>query len=1276
MRSSRRFSRIATLMALNFTVLAPSAFAQKDAFTLLPAKDYPVTTEGVPVYTTQIDLGTDYSRPEETLLRVEYPEYEPLTAAEIRNIKKFDTKMLADSIVVHTSAGISRKRSTIDVSFVPIVRKDNRWQRLVSFKLSVTKPERNIPAHLKSLLPYAESAANSTRYAENSVLASGKWVKIRVEEEGIYALTPAKLKSMGFNDMSRVKLYGYGGRLLPEQFEFEGDDALIDDLQEVPLYREADRLLFFAEGTIRYTWDSAKKKWTHKQNTFTKYSYYFVTEGDAPLAFPTLAYENGNGEEISVVPACTIIDNDETNWFNGGRVFYESNDLAYSPRNYKFNLAGKTSGSTAIVDWDISAASVMQTTRATLTMAGETLSSLNIPTYESATEDARGNRSSVKTTKLTAGECTMQVAVSPSNPARLNYIRINYEQQLSATATRGAFSPCKAGEATLKVAEATAQTKLWQIGNGRQTIGEVAASLSGSTLSATIEDAMQRFVLVDLSESYAEPEVVGEVSPQNLHAHSAVDLTIIVPASGKLTEQAERLRTAHGTKQGLTSRIVTPTQIYNEFSSGTPDATAIRRYMKMLYDRAATETDAPRYLLFFGDAIWDNRMITKDLRGLSPDDYLPAYELSDLDNSTSTYSIGTLHSYVTDDYYGFLDDAEGRVITSDKLDLGIGRLPCHDEQTAKIMVDRIIRYLDNEVVGNWKNQVYLLGDNGDNNLHMNDAEAVGKQVAASAGEAFKINRIYQDIYTPTITGTSTSFPEATARLKEAMRRGALIINYNGHGDPVHISKNNLLALKDIKENVSDAMPLWIYASCEITPYDDQMEDLGRAALYNEEGGAIAVMCAARSVYANYNRALNVAFMKQLFKNDDSGQSGMGEALRLAKVDLVTPDASLGGQIKDATMNKLKYALIGDPAVPLKRPTTGIRIDSINGTPLGATPRQLAAGEVVTFSGYIEEADGNVATGFSGTLTGTLYDREQTLTCKGYGNSNASPLQYKDFTKKVFEGGVNVKNGRFNLQLVVPRDISYTTDNGLLTLYAVNDNRTIEVNGSTRAFYLNGSDPNAAVDTLAPKLHVYLNSPDFPNGGTVQPEATFYAAIADSAGISTTGLGIGHNIELVIDGNYADPIVLNDYFSYDFGSYNKGLVTYQLSNLAPGKHTLECRAWDVNENSGTATLSFYVSEGALGAYALRATQNPARSQTDFVAAFPKESEQAQDVKFEVFTPMGQMVWSKTIKAEAGAGYATTQWQLNSFSGTRLPAGLYFFRAVIGEKEVDAERIIVL
>ena len=1241
---------------LTALTLCPAVTAQEEGFTELPAADYVPGAE-VPMFRTQIATGLPAAG-SRFAVSIEYPEYAPLRPSEVRALRRAGFRQ--EAIVPQVSVAVMRKQALLNVSFAPFARIGGKWMRLTSCKLSVSR----------ATLSQAKAADTQARYADHSVLASGRWVKIRVGQAGVYNLSPSFLQSVGFSDPSRVRLYGYGGLIQAEALDFEGEDRVTDDLEEVPLYRDGGHLLFYSEGTVRWTWNASNSQWEHTSNYYSSYAYYFLTESDeAPAAFASLsAPATKPADTLTTATYPVLLDNDAHSWYEGGREMYDSYNFAYG-NSHTFSLAtpGLSAGSRATVAVGFSAASASSTTRASITLNGATLGTLTVPRYVSD-ESAREVRPSFTTEALEADN-SFRFTTNNSNPARLNYIRVNYSRRLSPANGAFAFSPNRTGTVALSVADATATTRIWRLGSPGSPAAEVEATLSGSTLTAAVADGSRQYLIVNVGENYPTPEAVGEIAPQNLHADGPQDMVIIIPASGKLADEAERLAAAHREHDGLRVKVVRADELYNEFSSGTPDATAYRRYLKMLYDRAENEADAPRYLLLFGDCLWDNRMLLSENRNFSADDFLLAYE-----NSGNSLSIGTLNSYVTDDYFGLLDDGEGNAITQEVIDLGIGRFMCTTPEEAKIYVDKAIAYLNNNSVGSWKNIACFLGDDINSKDHMEAAQDALARVDATTGEKLITKHFFWDVYRRTVSATGYSYPQMSQKLKEQMQRGALMLNYCGHGAPDRISHSRVLQTEDFRTITSAGIPLWVFASCEIAPYDSRRDNIGRAAMLNPGGGAVAVVCASRAVYTTANRRLNTAFCKYVFSSDGTGQPySMGDALRLTKAELVENSS-------DRTMNKLKYLLIGDPALRLAYPTGEAVVDSIDGRRVNAGESvQLEAGSKVRISGRVLSSEGNDLPDFEGLVTLTLFDRETTVTCQNNEGADTTPMQYLDRGNALYEGSDSVRAGRFSMEIPIPYDISYSNDAGRLYVYAVNNGHTLECHGFYEQFHLNGTAETADRDTVGPSIRIALDDMDFPNGGVVGKNALFLAEISDDNGINTTGNGLGHDLELTLDGNRADAIVLNDYFSYDFGTYRSGSVSYELQDLALGNHTLELRAWDVNNNSSTARLDFIVREEAPAGFDVTATRNPAAISTNFVAHVGETAADGS-VTFEVYDLAGRRLWWHEAGNPAGTAYASTTWNLCDASGRTVPPGIYLYRGVYkaGGKEhkSDTQKIVVI
>ena len=1162
----------------------------------------------LPCFNYQQPLGPHYA---DSVYEVSiiYPEFIPMSEGDVARYQTLSTDCPAALPQIDSHVSVVRKQGILNVSFVPIVFRDGKYQKLVSFMLEIkTQPQ---PQTHPQPLPcgrgakIASSNSNSTPVREgqgvglSSVLASGRWVKIRIPETGVYHLSDALIRQAGFSNPAQARIYGYGGAMQPEKLTADYL-AETDDLKEVPTCTVNGHRLFYGVGPVNWT---ANNTVARTRNPYSDYGYYFLTEAEGtPLSVDSTTFRT------SFFPSANdyhdLYEVDNYAWYHGGRNLYESEKLVIgTPRNITMPAIHNT---TAYVDINLS---FDKTFEATLLFNGTEVSTLK-PTTSVVTPSG-----APRDGLALAAQMTWSLAL----PADA----INHDDKNTITLRMTSGSEVRLDWLSLRYATPKAMTDL-------------------------------------TSSSLPVPEVVYAITNQNHHADSAADMVIIIPASQKFLSQAERLKTLHETYDSLRVNIVPADELYNEFSSGTPDANAYRRYMKMLYDRAETEADQPRYLLLFGDGAWDNRMLTSDWRNESPDDFLLCYES---DNSFSQF-----YCYVSDDYFCLLDDGEGASLPGDGIDAAVGRLSARTLAEATAMVDKIVDYRTNNHAASWQNTICILGDDGDNNRHMQDAEAVAKVVATN-NPSYDQKKIYWDAYTRESTSTGNRYPEVEQLVRQQMQRGALVMNYSGHGSVYIMSHEQAVKKEFFSERMSLNLPLWVTASCDIMPFDGQEENFGELAMYNDYGGAVAFFGTTRTVYANYNSIINKAFMKHVLSTDANGRRiTMGEAVVLAK------NAYTSSLVEMERINKVHYTLLGDPALALATPTLQAVVDSINGQSASGASIQLKAGSVVTVKGHVEGQPQ-----FNGLATLTVRDQEETITCRRNDPSPDEAFTYKDRPNTIYSGRDSVHNGQFTFQFSVPQDISYSDQPGLFLIYAISADKSLEAHGVNSAFHLSGS-VDAANDGIGPSVYCYLNSEHFMNGGTVNATPYFYAELSDKDGINVAGSGIGHDLELIVDGDMNMAYNLNDAFQYDFGDYRTGHVGYTLPTLSDGPHKLLFRAWDVLNNSTTAELQFTVDarqEPLL--QSVICTKNPATTYTQFVISHDRTGSE-MDIELEIFDASGRKLWGRTETGIPTDQTYTIDWDLTTSSGSRLRTGVYLYRVLIssnGSKQVSqAKKLIVL
>jgi len=1153
----------------------------------------------LPCFTHQMDVGTSYA---DSIYEVsiDYPEFIDMSASDVTLYQRITTDTLPSLPVVDQYIAVERKRGKLCLSFVPLVFRDGKYQKLVSFKLSVKAR----PAIMAVRAMRRVAVTPTNRYATHSVLNNGKWAKISIPETGFYQLTNDLIQQAGFSNISKVKIYGYGGALQPEKLT-EDYLSSTDDLKEVPTCNFGGHRVFFGVGPVNWATASTQQR---TRNNYSTAGYYFLTESDGdPLTvdeqtFRSTYYPHPNDYHSMYEP-------EEFAWYHGGRNLYAKSPLSTGDRSYTF-----TSPSTQ----------------------GKLSVAMSYDGYCEAAVLLNGTQIGT----LTVDESTVKKGVS-------------YFGNETTYSTMAAY---------------TWSFDLSSLIVGNNTV--VLRQTKGTNINMRLDHITLTFdtpkSLPDLS-SAAVPSYVGAIANQDHHADEAANLIIIIPASRKLQAQAERLKLLHEQQDGMSVRIVAADELYNEFSSGTPDANAYRRYLKMLYDRAEDEAAMPRHLLLLGDCAYDNRMVSGEWSTTKPEDFLLCYE--------SENSFSHVYCFVAEDYFGLLDDGEeledsSRPSTDSYRycgmpDVGIGRIPARTENEAKIVVDKTISYRKNEYAGAWQNLLCFMGDDGDNNLHMRFAETLVDTVKKHY-TGFNIRKVYWDTFTRVTTSTGKSYPEVTRLLKQQMRDGALMMNYTGHGSATIMSHEQVLSRSDFAENQTKRLPLWITASCDIMPFDTQVENFGETALFNKNGGAIAFFGTTRTVFTDRNLNINLAFTRNVLSTDAAGNRiTLGDAVRLTKNEMVT---SARG---DKTINKMNYALLGDPALPLAIPTLKAHIDSINNCAVSDGVQQLSAGSRVTVSGYIEgQSD------FNGVVTITVNDVEQTIVCRQ--NDSETAMTFVSRPDPIYNGSDSIRNGRFNFTFAVPRDISYSSNSGEFLIYAIDNEKTRIAHGQQEGFTLNGTGYTES-DGTGPSIFCYLNNRSFSNGDVVNATPYFYAEISDKDGINAAGSGIGHDMELIVDGDLSRTYSLNNYFQYDFGDYRSGTLGFSLPELTAGQHKLLLRVWDVLNNSSTAELSFVVDpEQEPTLLNVVCTRNPATTITKFLITHNRAGSQ-MDVTLQIMDTSGRLLWQRSESGVNTDETYSVEWDLTTSSGSRLRPGLYLYRVLVssnGSSEASlAQKLIV-
>jgi len=1124
----------------------------------------------------------------------------------------------------------------------------------------------------------AQKVNDGSRYAANSVLANGKWIQLKVKETGIYKLTYDDIKKQGI-DPAKVKIYGYGGWILPEDFI----QPYIDDLPEVSVYinkgsdgvfSSGDYLLFYGRGTTKWTYNPSSDTYQHENNPYSTYGSYFMTESETgPKEMDTIPLSSGlsNPHQLNVFDDYAVYEKDSISLLNSGReLFGESFVINGGKQSYTFTIPGITSDPGKA---RLSFAGAPQVaTPVKLAIDGQDILSLQVDAINPGNTNQKaylregwGSWNGTKNEKVTA---TVSYNSAGQSVAYLNFIALNMKRALQFYPVGYTFfrssQSLNNSVVTYSIGNPSASCQIWDVTQNNNTQLIETTSQDGQMQFTTpASNTLREFAMVDLSKSFPAPEFAGTVANQNLHALPQMDMIIIAPTV--YLPQAQALADKHQQQSGLRVAVVDEKTVFNEFSSGTPDATAYRRFMKMFYDRAASDVDKPKYLLLYGDGLFDNRHLTSAGSKLDPKYYLLTYQVKE--------SLNELTSYGTDDYFGFLDDKEGINIAADGVDIGIGRFPVSSLSQATDALNKVTSYMDNKQYGIWKSKLIFTADNTDEYpsgyaVHATQADTIAQYINQNYPE-YLLYKYYVDAYKLVSVNGKKVAPDAKKDLLNQLNAGCFLLNYTGHGSTTGWSAEDLLNIADVRQMNFKNLPLWITATCDFGWFDGFAASGGEEAFLNKTSGAIALFTTSRVVESSDNARLNSKFIRNMFAKNGGKRLRLGDIMKLSKIQMGSND------------NKLNYVLLGDPALTLNYPEWTIRLDSINGSPIsdGETYTWKAL-DKVTVSGVITDDSGAPADNFSGTLSANIFDSQQTMPSVSGVDKDGKPFTYKDYPNMIYSGNTDVKNGAFSLSFNVPLDISYSTGNGKIGMYAYDATQGKDAIGSFMQYNLSGTGDSIENTGEGPTIiAMYLNTESFRNGDKVNETPFFFAQVADDNGINLAGGDRGHDITIIIDNKKNWTYSLNNY--YQSIDLTQGTIGFSIPELPAGNHTLLFRVWNNLNNSSTDTLSFTVVKGFKPTILdLQANGNPARTNT-FFTLIHNLPETVLNIEIGVYDLTGRTVWIYTEKGSSGfLQQYPIEWNLTNSAGNRVPPGIYIYRATIrtatSSETTKAKKIIVL
>lgn len=1128
-----------------------------------------------------------------------------------------------------------------------------------------------VSAALSALCVLSAGALDISHYATSSALSTGRWVKVRVSATGMHRIGASQLKSMGFKDASKVNVYGYGGNIISSALTA----AQPDDLPMQPVVRLSDGgIVFYGVGTVA-EYVSERGNLSHEQNYFSTVSYYYLSDRDTDRS-PAEAIDPVGGTPdmiVDAVPVLVVHERELEAAGPTGRILLGEDFRSVTKQNFSLAMPGRKADTPVDLTVRMGSKSAGGTNVYAVSANGAAVGELKINGLRGSYSEVHSTLDSLKTTFTpldNSEKLDLEIAYTPSGcqvvyMSRLDFIKAVYTRSLHISDSEIAFAyVSRNGRESLRITGGDTTTQLWDVTDAAAPRRINVAPDSDGTIEFNALPGAHKYIA--FTPGNVADEVSGAVSMRNqdLHALETPDMLIIAPE--QFLTHARRIAEMHSADDGMDVVVLKPEDIYNEFSSGSPDASAFRKLLKMWYDR---DPDKIKYCLLMGRATYDNRQITATVKNAG----YPRLPIFQSLNSSSETS-----SYCSDNFIGMLDDCERLSMGSAKVRVAVGRMPVKSASEATQAVDKLINYVESDDLGSWRNQVMVIADDADVGDHLKQAQTVIKAMQGQGnGENFMYERLYLDSYPLGTASTSKSYPDARKRMFKLLNDGVGFIDFIGHGNPTSLTHENLLTYTDVTSMTNKRLPVMLAATCEFMRFDSDNISAAEIMWLNNKGGTIAFIAANRKVYISQNGLFNEAIGKNLYRRDANGH-----ARRLG-------DVYIGGlnDYPQTDDNRHRYALMGDPAMKVVSPELSVAIDEIDGVELAGIHDAgdypvLTARSKVKVKGRVTDPEGNLLSDFNGRVVPTVFDAERAITTYGHpsvGEDDGKVMTYNDRKNRLFTGSFAVKGGLWEATVIIPEEIDNNYSPALLNMYAYSDDRR-EANGATTQFYVYGySDDAEDMDDVDPEiLGIGLNNYMFREGSTVNSSPLFVAKVRDDSGINISSSGIGKQMTLIVDGRriYED---LVDHFTPDPDDYLAGEVQYTIPTLDDGDHQLMFTVWDNAGNNTSRTLDFKVKSDMQPSVNVYTDASPATAGVTFFIA-PDLPLEGVHCHVGVYDLSGRMVWdAQAVDSGNPASPMQARWDLTDRGGARVARGIYIYRCTVtdgkGGETVVAKKLAV-
>jgi hypothetical protein len=1208
-------------------------------------------------FSNQILYANTISGLEEGEYQLTNISYEIISRNLLSKLKNIPT-----SIGYEIAQSRARDNLFTTITFNPIINENGQYKKVVSYTLERIGP--------KSVSSFTTKNASTP---QNSILAEGKIYKFYVEETGVHRVTFSFLSQLGLDlsdvNSNDIKVYSHGGQMMPLR---NGQNQFFDPPQ-LPIqvfdggdgkFNSGDFFLLYAESTTGWN----EENQTHIHAYANRAFYYITLNDEAPVRIP-------NAQNLSATPNVVVNDfddfrfyeKDETSMSLTGRRWFGDRFDIQTEREYNFQFNNLITSEPLFYEMEFGAISVINTTFNI---------DINANNVTNVTVGANGdnlpsNGNGVSSqTNVSSNDITVKLTYDKQgNPAArgfLDYIRLRAKCQLRGIGDQFVFQnlsiPFSTAVVQYTIENASNISQVWKI----DALNEISAyqnETSENTFSFSTEHNPQtKFIAIDPSDYYSPRFFTSDRIVENQDLKGTIflnaqgefqDVDYIIITNNEYLSHANRLAEYRRTNNNLNVKVVDVQTIYDEFSTGKQDIVAIRNFMKYVYDNASSPANRIKYLGIIGDSSVDY----KD-RLPGNNNIVPTFQSL---NSFAT----TASSFMSDDFFVIMDDNEGTMAASDKMDFAVGRILVETQTQAREAIDKIIEYEKRDSFDTWRNNFILVSDDVDldwehNSIQVN-LDNLGDEISSNKPN-INVKKIHSDAFQQQTSAGGDRYPRVNAEIQNQVEVGATVLNYFGHGGEDGLAQERIVTQTDVESwQNPNRYNIFLTVTCEFTRFDNPLRlTAGEVCYRNPNGGPVGMITTTRAISVGDGVTVNRELAPFLFDYNNEKLS-VGEAVRRTK-NLISSNG-----------RRIIYYL-GDPALRIPFPDPNVRLTRVNNIPVTQFQDTLKALSKNKFSGEIVDANGNRIENYNGVVTTTIFDKRiQRSTLGNDGTRNAlGELLILDFTtlgETLFRGQATVKNGSFEVEFVLPKDTRIPIGNGRVSFYSVRDGELEDQSGFSNDILIGDINENADTDNEGPIIQLYMNDESFIDGEITNDSPFLLAKLQDDNGINTAG-GIGHDIVAILDGDEANPIILNEYYEADVDDFSSGEVLYKLRNLEDGLHTISFKGWDTFNNSSTAEITFRVAnEDGLDITRVLNYPNPFVSYTEFW--FHHNQPQVPlNVQVQVYTVTGKVVWThnQTITTDSFLAREIT-WDGRDDFGNQIGKGVYVYKLTVESPTIN-------